>query len=159
MKSYAQVTKEAKKIQLSREKTAMEELNAVLARFQLEPRPDSYLCRQFVHGNSKLTIDEVAQKLCELHYLYNFTEYERIRRCMRANNQGRLSVGAINIEARKYALELAPIPSTWPWMTDVKIQEEEHDCISDEEDDLPTLETLKIDAPAIESSLNDHQDE
>jgi hypothetical protein len=112
----------------------------------MEVRLDSYVCRQFLNGYSTSSARAVADTMCFLRYLHEYTPYVQLRESYGATyyaENGRPGLPQhINGQARTEALRVAPVPSEgkWPWLN--YRPEEDADAEEDEEDEecLPALE-------------------
>lgn len=94
------------------------ELVGALAAFHMEVRPDSNLCREYIFGSCKFTVEEIVAKLCLMRFLYEYAGYkeEREKLLSELRSDRPPPPGYIAYEARRRALENHPLPEKWPWM-------------------------------------------
>lgn len=100
------------------------ELIEELSKYKLELRDDSKLCQNYIENTLNKyywTLKRVVNRMCEMHYLYNYADMEKCLDEAREDHISQLEAGFIPdtdifYEAERLALKNRSYPTKWPWM-------------------------------------------
>lgn len=89
----------------------------------LKLRKDSALCSQYIAGNCDLDPDYIVQRMCQMHYLYNYCHMEQIKKQVYREHleelvMGNAQEGTVSSRAEKIALDTHSnglYPDKFPW--------------------------------------------
>ena len=94
-----------------------------LAKYNLVLRDDSNLCQGYINGSIKdWSLDQIVNRMCQMHYLYNYTDMEKYLEEARTDYYETIKAGyfpdcSIQEDAELKAVgPLNNYPVVWPWM-------------------------------------------
>jgi len=135
VKSVAKAKRElnAEAKQTARKKELVKELR----KYKLTLRPDSKLCEAYINGKSKKwTKKEIAQRMCQMRYLYDYCEMDWYVRKVRAQVTEARREGYGEFVSPEEQFEMAEqralekhgpkgsYPKKWPWMAESDTESE-----------------------------------
>ena len=114
-----------KKIKLkekeNNENKRRQELQQALFKYDLKIREDSRLCQGYIDGSINWELTNVVKMCCEMHWLYNYTDYRsQIDKEIKENKNifEYFNFEEIESDVRSDVINKLGYPDTWPWMFD-----------------------------------------
>jgi len=121
------------------------ELIQALAKYRLQLRNDSKLCQKYIDNtinhqsrsvplHRNWTLDQVVERMCQMHFLYNYANMDRCLEKAKSQQEEELEAGyfpdiSIFEEAEMLALEATNgYPDNWPWLENEVCRESDAGC-------------------------------
>ena len=91
----------------------------------LEFREDSKLCLKYINKETELSLDTIVQRLCEMKYLYDYCDFEKIKTNVYFNlkkknkdkdipiNTNKVALIAKKIALKKFSNNIYPVKFPW----------------------------------------------
>ena len=112
------------KAEIEQSKLRHKELEEALKNVGLTIRRDSKLCAGYINGSINFSIKQVVQRVCEVHFLYNYMNLKSyLNQIYESNRELRYicgdDFGSYNTfdEAEETCMRGRTFPKIWPWLS------------------------------------------
>ncbi len=128
-----EILKQEKQIRINEQKeikkiNRRDKLQNELSKYKLEIRNDSLLCKNYIDGSNEYNIKEIAKRMCEMKYLYNYCHMNECKDIAYKSYIEEINAGyfpdmSVSEHAELIALSKYSnnkYPDIFPWMKDSK---------------------------------------